>query len=417
MSYKTKELIRKLIHFLPLYRRERNLISVAFDQTTLEKAIRLAIRNVPYYKSYSQYCGDVFDITSFPLLRKKDIMGNERRFVSRTMPFSLYSKKETGGSTGQSLELYYSPQTIIKKEAMPQSVFSLIGDNLSIATLRGNRPHSGATFEVLDSRHILLSSYKLSSATIDDYIKLLNDYRIECLHVYPSSLAIFVRLAVSGGKSLRLPYLKGIVSSSEIFSKEDKLLVKSVLPNVKLIDYYSQNELACAAVSVDGGPYIFNNNYGYVEFRGTDERTPSGNRIAEIVATSIMNQDMPFIRYATEDYVELDSQGNVVSIIGRTSDFVVNLRHEVVPCIVCTRTKSMQNVISFQYYQDTVGKVVFRVKVSKLFTKTDEGYLLEDMRDSFEDMECEVCVVDEIEKTKRGKQLRMIQKLNINKYR
>lgn len=77
----------------------------------------------------------------------------------------------------------------------------------------------------------------------------------------------------------------------------------------------------------------------------------------------------------------------------------------------------MQNVISFQYYQDTIGQVVFKVKVSDAFCQSDKQYLLEDLKSSFNLMECKVEVVDEIEKTKRGKQLRLIQKLDINKLR
>lgn len=417
MGFKTKEFVRRLLTMTPLYKNEKKRILESFDYKIVESLVRRAIKDVPYYKSYSQYLAGGFDLHKIPILHKQDIMGNERRFVTSKVPICFFSKKETGGSTGQSLELYYSPQTVIKKEAMPQFAFSLVGNNLRIATLRGNRPKGGELFEIVNSKHLILSSYNLSESTIGIYIKLLNEYKIECLHVYPSALTIFIRMAKKLGEPIKLPYLKGIVSSSEIFSKDDKTLVREVLPNVKLVDYYSQNELVCAAISINNQPYTFYSNYGFVEFRETGEYTTSGNKIAEIVATSIMNEDMPFIRYATEDFVELDSTGSVVSIIGRTSDFVVNSNGEVVPCIVCTRTKSMQNVISFQYYQDTIGQVVFKVKVSDAFCQSDKQYLLEDLKSSFNLMECKVEVVDEIEKTKRGKQLRLIQKLDINKLR
>lgn len=120
------------------------------------------------------------------------------------------------------MELYYSPQTVIKKEAMPQFAFSLVGNNLRIATLRGNRPKGGELFEIVNSKHLILSSYNLSESTIGIYIKLLNEYKIECLHVYPSALTIFIRLTKKLGEPIKLPYLKGIVSSSEIFQKTIK---------------------------------------------------------------------------------------------------------------------------------------------------------------------------------------------------
>ena len=206
------------------------------------------------------------------------------------------------------------------------------------------------------------------------------------------------------------------LTSSEIFSKEDKALVREVFPDVKIIDYYSHNELACCALSIDEGYYKFFNNYGYVEFIETGEVLNNGNKIAEIVATSIMNSGMPFIRYGTDDFVELDSGGNVVSIIGRASDFVVNTGNEVMPCIIHTRYESKKNVIAFQFYQEKAGELIYRVVVNKSFSNHEAEMLEEDLKNCFKDMACKVVVVEQIEKTRAGKQMRLIQKLNIRNY-
>ena len=47
-----------------------------------------------------------------------------------------------------------------------------------------------------------------------------------------------------------------------------------------------------------------------------------------------MNTTMPFIRYGTDDYVEIDKNGNIIAIIGRSSDFVINKNNDIVPCII-----------------------------------------------------------------------------------
>ena len=154
-----------------------------------------------------------------------------------------------------------------------------------------------------------------------------------------------------------------------------------------------------------------------MEFIDTGEKI-NGNRIAEIVATSIMSTTMPLIRYATDDYVEIDREGKVVSVIGRTSDFIVNKLNEIAPCIVCTRTESMQNVLNFQYYQPQEGVLIFRIIVNEYHTERERKLLLEDMNTTFgTTMDCSVVVVSEVEKTKIGKQKRLVQDLDISKYK
>ena len=393
---------------------KRKLLS-DFSLMSLKESLTKAVKNVPYYYKYIDRLSSI-SLNDFPVLRKNDIMGHEQEFISKKCLKCFMHKVKTGGSTGQSLQLYYSIKTLVKKDAVSDYAFSLIGENLNIAILRGNKPQNGEYYEIVDKKTILLSSYLISDNMLDDYLSLLNSHKIECIHAYPSSLSIFARLIKKRYNIANIPTLKGILTSSEIFSKEDKALVREVFPGVKIIDYYSHNELACCALSIDEGYYKFFNNYGYVEFIETGEVLSNGNKIAEIVATSIMNSGMPFIRYGTDDFVELDSDGNVVSIIGRASDFVVNTGNEVMPCIIHTRYESKKNVIAFQFYQEKAGELIYRVVVNKSFSNREAEMLEEDLKNCFKDMTCKVMVVEQIEKTRAGKQMRLIQKLNIRNY-
>jgi len=377
--------------------------------------VKYAVAHVPYYKEYGRYLSSGAGLNALPVIRKSDISGREKSLVSDRCNIRRLKRIETGGSTGFSLELYRSIRDIINGMAMADNAFDSIGSDLRIAVLRGQKPEHGIC-EKINGNTIVLSSYALSVDTVDEYIDCLRRYRISCLHVYPSSIVILARLIKQKYGVADLPMLKGIFSSSEIFSRENKSLVKEVFPNVKIVDYYGHNEQSCCAVAVDDGYFDFNFNCGYVEFLETGE-TINGNRIAEIVSTSVMNRTMPFIRYGTDDYVELDKEGNVVSIIGRTSDFVVNERRQLVPCIILTRDESMLNVISFQYRQHEIGKLDFCVVTNDRFGERDRRSLLEDLEKSFNgQMKCAVVKVESIARTKIGKQKRLIQDLNIKEY-
>lgn len=417
MNYFTKELFRKLIYLTPVYRSFYKNISTPLSDSDLRRIVEKAIENVPYYENYRKYMKHDFSIKVFPILRKSDIMGKEKSLVSKKACTFLMQRAKTGGSTGMSLKLFYTLKTLLRKDAVSRKAIEEIGDNLNVAFLRGSKPKDGKVFEIVSGSFVILSSYLLNSSNLDTYIDILKQRKVACLHVYPSSIAILARLVKEKYGIIHLPDLKGILASSEIFSVEDKELVASVFPGVKIVDYYSHNELAVAAYAINSGYYKFFNQFGYTEFVPTGE-TINGNAVAEIVVTSVMNEDMPFIRYGTEDYVEVDSSGNVVSIIGRTSDFVVTKEKKLVPCIVCTRTESMQNVLSFQYYQPEEGKLIFRVCVNDKFGEIDKRYLQEDLQSSFNDrVDTDVCVLECIERTKAGKQKRMVQTLDINQYK
>lgn len=416
MKYKRKNLFKSYLRYTPLYKKTfREIQTKELDEQLLINHINKYIEEVPYYHKYKNILGESFNIKDFPIIRKPDIQGHETEFVSTNVNKRLLIKEKTGGSTGWSLTLFRSYHDIIQSLAYVDYIYSLIGKNLKIAVLRGNKPKKGL-FERISSNKLILSSYSLSPESLETYLDILRKNRISCIHAYPSSISILARLIKNKYGTIQLPDLKGILTSSEIFSREEKLLVSEVFPNVKIVDFYAMSERSCCAYSIGFGNYHFLQNYGYTEFIDTGEKK-GNNHIAEIVATSIMNTTMPFIRYGTEDYVEIDNEGNIIGIIGRSSDFIINKNQDIVPCIVLTRNESKKNVINFQFYQEAPGILEYRAVVSDQFTEKEREMLTTDLINSFDNkMTCKVTVVSSIERTKLGKQKRLIQKLDLSKY-
>ena len=379
-------------------------------------AVNEAIGSVPYYQSYPKPVGKLEEISQFPILSKADILqAPAGAFVPANACRWLISVKETGGTSGTSLRVYRRLREVFGYQQVANYAFSCIGKHLKIAQLRGAKPAKGLVAQNVGPM-LILSSYLLNEQNLDQYLSELRDNHISCLHVYPSSLVILARLIKKRYGAINLPDLKGILASSEIFAIEDKKLVKEVFGGVKIVDFYGLNELCCAAIAVDFEPFLFFQDYGYVELIDSGRTTSQGNRIAQIVATSVMNKTMPLIRYATEDYVELDSRGQIIAIIGRTSDFLVNAHNQLIPCIFLNRDISFTHVTNFQFYQDTPGQMTFRVVVDSEFGPTDVANLMEDLTQSFVDVKPRVEIVDHIEKTRIGKQRRLVQLLNLKDY-
>lgn len=386
------------------------------SQSVIVDAVNDALRFVPYYMKYPSSIENLEQIKQLPILTKYDILcAKDKDFVSRKVARFMISQIETGGTSGVSLRVYRTIKEIKHYQEVANFAFSIIGKNLNVAVLRGDKPENGELFQHVGPS-LVLSSYQLSETNLDYYLTALKDNDISCIHAYPSAIVILARLIKNKYGCFILPGLKGILTSSEIFAVEDKKLVKEVFGGVKIVDFYGLNELCCAAVAVDFEPFHFFQDYGYVEFVDTGRKTTSGHKISQIIATSVMNKTMPLIRYSTEDYVELNENGEVLSIIGRSSDFLVNAHHQLIPCIFLNRDISFRHVTNFQFYQDAPGYMTFRVVVDNDFGSEDEKYLLEDLKQSFVDVSPRVEVVESIKKTRIGKQLRLVQLLNLKDF-
>jgi phenylacetate-coenzyme A ligase PaaK-like adenylate-forming protein len=411
MNYWQKYLFKKLIRITPLYHRYKKRIiqSEKFNLSELQDIIK----NIPYYqeRGYEQFATGYY-----PYLNKSEIIGKEEQLVSKKINRFFLTKVATSGTSGKSLNIYKTISDIIKEEAFIQYAFSIIGNKLRIAVLRGNNPSSGI-YEYKYG-HLLLSSYHITRQNILEYLELIKKYKINCLHVYPSSFYLFCKYLQEAIREhgVELPAIKGVLSSSEILTSEMKDEILKLFPDIVLVDLYGQNEHVAFALSINKGPYHFYDTYSIVEFLDTG-LTSGDNKIKEIIGTNIDNKGMPLIRYRTEDFVEVDKENNIVSIVGRTSDFVVNKNKNIVPCNVSTRNSAFENVILSQHYQEQIGELILRVQVNEKFKDKDARNLENDIAGHFQGlMQVKVEIVKNFDKTLNGKHINLVQKLNLKEF-
>lgn len=417
-SYRQKAFLRSLIKWTPLYKSVYNGIRIEEEpQKRLKKVkniIDYAIMNVPFYRNYSLYMDEPFDITRFPILHKEDLVKNGESMISNKYNRNHLLMVSTGGTTGPSVNIYQSFKESVWATAYADFCLSLLGKKLVVCTIREHDLTEKEDYRFFQNK-LMLAPNKITIDTLDHYLSLMKKYHVNCLHVYPTSLQMLCKLIEKKyGGSIGLP-IKGIFVSSEIFSDEVKILAKKVFPHAKILNYYGQTELVAIAVGIDFEPIRFIESFSYIELIDTGLKQ-NGNQIAEIVCTGF-KKSMPLIRYATGDFVEINAKGEIRSIIGRTSDFLIGKSGEVIPCIIVNREDTMKNVILVQYYQDKPGEFIYKVIGNEIFGKDDIRAIKEDIKLNFGDsLKGEVIQVDAIEKTKRGKHRKLIQKLDVDYY-
>ena len=145
----------------------------------------------------------------------------------------------------------------------------------------------------------------------------------------------------------------------------------------------------------------FYTSYGYVELIDSGFRE-QGNVIAEMISTSLFKKTQPLIRYATGDFIEIDNEGKIRSVLGRTSNFLIGKDGNLIPAVITNRPETKANVLLIQYYQDTPGFFDNDITVNEHFTNADRKMIEEDIYDTFGDtLKGTVKIVDCIEQTTR----------------
>lgn len=420
-SRKQKYYLRKLISYTPFYKKLYNSFSMSIEDDEKKKKlyniVKYAANNVPYYSNYKNYISKDYkslDISKLPLLHKEDVANHGEEMVSRKFKKSSLLKIGTGGTTGTSVNIYQSFKESILYTANKNHLYEMAGKDAIICTIREHDLKKNEPYSFF-GKFLMLGPNKININTIEFYWAIIKKYKVSCIHAFPTAILMLCKLLEKKGITPDNS-IKYIIGSSEIFSDEKKILIKKCFPNATIIDYYGLTEVVCQAIKIDFGEVKFIESIGYVELNEIETKH-NGNKIAEIIATSYDRKAMPLIRYATGDFVEIDKEGKILSIIGRTSDFLIGRKGQVIPCIIENRERTMENVLLVQYYQDTPGEFIYNIMVNDKYTEKDERAIYEDIKVNFGDeLIGKINVVDHIDKTARGKHKKIIQKLDVNFY-
>lgn len=198
----------------------------------------------------------------------------------------------------------------------------------SRATIGGRylgRKPGGAVFRNPFENQLLFGIHGLGPDSIIFYVQALNSFRPKAIQGHPSAIGRLVSLAED--KGLTLPSLHVVFVTGETVRKEDSDKIEAAF-RAPLVSLYGHGEMCVMAAQCKYRQgFHVDPFYGYVEL--VDH--PSGYK--EIVATSLHNDVMPFLRYRTGDLTEgwLDSPCScgrsfrrLNQILGRIDDMITD---------------------------------------------------------------------------------------------
>jgi phenylacetate-CoA ligase len=393
-----------------------------------------AYANTAYYRETFEEAGvapesirSLEDLRRLPRINKDTLRCNLERMcaVSPDQPGIDYVS--TGGSHGEPLRFYIGAERSSVEYAYLVNSWRSVGYDLRVpqCVFRGrivepDRLGLRHEYDPLLRRHYY-SNFHMSDNDVTRYLSHVSRLGPCYLHVYPSSA--FALATIAERRGLSIPKnVKGVLAGSENVYSEERECVERVF-GCRYFSWYGHSEkLVFAAECEHSADYHISPTYGYCELLDDDGEpvTEPGKR-GEIVGTGFINRIVPFIRYRTGDYATLggfscDACGRhlmiVTDIKGRwPQGCLVALDGAMISMTaVNMHDDTLEGVRSYQFYQRDRGTATLRVVPSRTLSSDERAKIITRLNDRLQgQVVLTLEVLSELPKTKRGKQLRVIQ--------
>ena len=378
----------------------------------LSSVLRNALAHVPYYRdSVSVEIEDINESTAFevlrtfPFLSKETIMQDPDRFLNERYPKRKLNYATSGGSTGQGIGVWLDR----REHQIEQAFFDYEWGKLGYIPHRSKVVRFGVEARKRKNEipwsqignRLLISPYHLNDRWLPQMYSKISDFKADFFHAYPSCLEMVARFM----KEESLPRIRasGIFLASEALTESQYELFKQTF-DAPIKAHYGLCERTNLAFMYEnddreGFYYRVNPIYGFSE-NLADEY---GN--LEIVGTSYWNHVMPLIRYRTQDFGRIESNGVIRELDGRNQEFLFTRTGAKIPGLSIKIDEFTWDYVRiYQVVQEREGAIVLRIVPRSNFNEYVETRLLEKQRDrwgGFFDISVEL--VGSIPRTSSGK--------------
>lgn len=400
----------------------------AWQNQQLQTVIELAAKRVPYYREKWRGLDwksvrSAKDLYILPLLDRQSIRQNEKAFIAGGLNPEWLWLEKTSGTTGTSLKIYWStstlPQWSALKEAMIRNVAG-VGNDQPRAMMGGRPVVRGNTNKPPYWRYnrrwkqLYLSSYHVSRDTAKDYAESIRSYGSEWITGYGSAIAALAECALEMGiqpVSLRAALVSG-----------DTLLpgMRSSIENFfqcKCFDHYGQAEGVAMAMECLHARMHLIPEVGIWEILGEDGLPCRPGEVGEIVATGLINDAMPLIRYCLGDYAAWakdqscpcgSQQSIVTDLEGRVDDYLITSDGRKIGRL-STAVKRSPTIHSAQIVQDRPGHAYLLVRPGEGYTSTNADAVRDDILERIGAFDLQILEVPEVPKTQQGKAVLVVR--------
>ncbi|WP_244299743.1 phenylacetate--CoA ligase family protein [Aquimarina algiphila] len=424
LAYK-KRYSGKYKYFLEDYLQKRSLSLDELKELQIQKYKEL----INHAKNHSEYYRNIFskiespedlaNIKQLPIIDKETLRNNLSGIYTVKKSEGILSK--TGGTTGKSLEVLYSPDDVQERFALLDNFRNEFGYKLGKKTawfsgknLLGKTDLKKNRFWKTDHIHKVryYSTFHIHGKYLKYYIENLITYQPEYMVGFPSTMYEIAKYGMAHDIDFPANIIKAIFPTAETITDD----IRDVLEGYFKTNLYNQY------ASSEGAPFIFEckNKKLHMDLKsGVFEVLNENNEPSKkgrLVVTSFTTHGTPLIRYDIGDQIELADDndtcdcGNnnplVKEVLGRISDYIyseeigkINLGN-ISNCL-----KGVKGIVKFQIQQDVIDSLLVLIeKDDQIYSPEYEKVFLKNLRDRVgSSITIEVKHVAEIPVEKSGK--------------
>lgn len=396
----------------------------AWREERLAFVLRRAAAEVPYYRDQwarRRAAGDKASpelLENWPVLSKEVLRAQPRAFLADDCDPKTMFNEHTSGTTGKPLHIWLSRDTVRAWFALFEARtrrwygvnrftrWAILGGQL-VAPVERRRP----PFWVwnMGQNQLYLSAYHLAPENIAAYVAAMKEHSVRYLLGYPSGLYRLAQVMLDNG--IEPPSLSVVVGNAEPLLDHQREAIGRAF-GCPVRETYGMAEVAAAAGECEAGRMHVWPEVGHIEILSdtTDEPVAAG-QAGRIIATGLLNADMPLVRYETGDRA---AQGEGGCGCGRTLPLLRGLEGRV-DNVVITRDgrhigrldpvfKADLPILEAQIIQEDWELIRVLYVPTEAYTAQDGEMLAQRIRDRAGDgMEIVLQAVDEVPRTSNGK--------------
>lgn len=394
------------------------------QENSLQKMIRFAYKYVPYYHKIFKKLNlspedikKIEDLEKIPIINKDTIKNNWEDFKPLNLKTLRYYEMPTGGSTGTPMVFRVSKYDRFLAGALLYRGWGYAGYELGdkMVFLAGAALDIGRKSSIITKAHEItrnlrkLSSFDMGIQDMENYTKIINSFNPHFLRGYASSIDFFARYIEENNKN---------VEFGAVFTTAEKLY-----PNMRK---NIENAFSCDVFDgyglYDGGAGAYEckeHNGLHVDTERSimeivdDNDSPIEDGFGRIIATSLHNYSMPFIRYDTGDigHIIEDQCGCgrgsklMREIIGRQHEMLQTPEGKFVHGAFFNSYMfgKINGVVEFQVIQKSLENIIIKIVADENFDEKQLDIIRSIIKSKSERWDIEFKFVDQIERTKAGK--------------
>jgi phenylacetate-CoA ligase len=383
-----------------------------------------AATRVPYYQEYwnrQRRNGDhrSFEVLEhWPVLHKDTLRRNPSAFVADDCPIRTMYADHTSGTTGTPLTIWLSRSSVRLWYALFEArtrqwhgvdrhdPWGHVGGQPVVRSGQKSPP-----FWVWNSalNQLYLSAMHIAPWSVRSYLEAIRKYRLRYLVGYSSSLSFLGQEAAAAG--IRFPDLKAVITNAEPLFEHQRRAIRDGF-QCTVQETYGLCEYVCGASECTSGRLHLWPEMGEVEILDEADGPVADGSPGRLVATGLLNPDMPLIRYDTKDRAALGTDTSpcgcrrqlpsLGKIWGRWDDVIVT-KDGRRPVLLDRIFDPPVHVREGQIIQDAIGEFRLRVVPADGWSATDETLLRKALINLVGEARVTFELTQQIERTWAGK--------------